>query len=76
MSSHQTKTILSRLCWGQAPLDVSRIWTRAHLSEEEKPKLFLNHAASADSSEDRAGCRSTVVHSGPPGMELDQIHSL
>lgn len=41
MSSHQTKTILSRLCRGQAPLDVSRIWTRAHLSEEEKPKLFL-----------------------------------
>ena len=64
MSSHQTKTIKSRLCWGQAPLGASRIWTRAHLSEEEKPKLLLNHAHSANGGEDRAECRPTVALQG------------
>lgn len=53
MSSHQTKTISSRLCRGQAALDVSRFWTQARLSEEVKPKLLLNCAASANSREDR-----------------------
>lgn len=71
MSSHQTKTISSRLCRGQAPLDVSKIWTRAHLSEEAKPKLLLNRTASADGSEDRLGWRSTVALAG-----LNQIYSL
>lgn len=68
MSSHQTKTISSSLCWGQAPLDVSRIWTRAHLPEEAKPKLLLNCAASADGSEDRR----EKVQSGPEGSSRDR----
>lgn len=77
MSSHQTKTISSRLCWGQAALDVSRFWTQARLSEEVKPKLLLNCAASADSREDSVGHRPTLwPWQDPSGMELDQILSL